>query len=98
MRCAVPSSKVGSCDSASACAERDSGVDAAPALGAAPRTGFAATLGFAGAALAGFAGACAAGGAVVFELWPSAGTLTSIVAMALIVILRIREILGKTRG
>jgi hypothetical protein len=66
-------------------------------LGAAPRTGFAATLGFAGAALAGFAGACAAGGAVVFELWPSAGTLTSIVAMALIVILRIREILGKTR-
>src|ERR1700722_4543965 len=42
MRCAVPSSKVGSCDSASAAAERDSGVDAAVA-------------GLAGAACAGFA-------------------------------------------
>jgi hypothetical protein len=41
-RCAVPSSKVGSCDSARAAAERDSGVDAAAGLiGAACAAGLA---------------------------------------------------------
>src|SRR5260370_42117909 len=89
MRWAVPSSKVGSCDSASAAAERDSGVEAGAALGAATRAGFAAIPGLAGAAATGFAGAGAMPGAAGFALWPSAGALASIAAIAAIVIARI---------
>jgi hypothetical protein len=97
----VPSSKVGSCDSASAAAERDSGVDAGAA-------GFAAVAcaGFAGVACAGFATPAGAdvagltgGGAVPAPagagLWPNAGAVASIVAMARIVILRMSDALGR---
>src|SRR5579872_4377716 len=61
MRWAVPSSKVGSRESASAAAERDSGVD---------------TEGLAGGAWAGagLACTCAAGGGAGISLWPKAGT------------------------
>jgi hypothetical protein len=91
MRCAVPSSKVGSCDSAKAAAERDSGVDAAAALtGAACGAGFVAP---AGGAVIGLAVGGAAAGSVVLALWPNADALASIVAMATIVVLRMEGVL-----
>src|SRR5450756_1005001 len=89
MRCAVPSSKVGSCDSASAAAERDSGVDAAAA-------GFAGVA-WAGVAapadnvVTGLAGKAAGPEPATFEPSANAGTLASIVAMATIVILRMSD-------
>src|ERR1700675_1802347 len=93
MRCALPSSKVGSCESAIAAAERASGGDAAVA-------GFAAAARAAGAA---HAGAIVAGlaWAVVMpvsdapEPVPSAnvGAATSIAAMATIVILCMSDFL-----
>src|SRR5436305_6273854 len=98
MRSAVPSSKVGSCDSASAAAERDSGVDAGAALGAATRVGFAAIPGLGGAAAIGFAGAGAVPGLRGIALWPSAGALASIAATAAIVIVRIGISLPKRVG
>src|SRR5579864_9371284 len=61
MRWAVPSSKVGSRDSASAAAERDSAVDAEGLAGGA----------WAGA---GLACTCAAGEGAGISLWPKAGT------------------------
>src|SRR3984957_299619 len=87
MRCAVPSSKVGSCDSARAAAERDSGVEAAAGLiGAACIAGVAA-----GAAVAGLAGAVPMAGA----FWPDAGAAASSVAMATAVIVRISDAFGR---
>src|SRR5580692_10532483 len=89
MRCAVPSSKVGSCDSARAAAERDSGVEAAAGLiGAACGAGLAA-----GAAVAGLAGAGAVPMAGAF--WPDAGAAASSVAMATTVIVRISDAFGR---
>src|SRR6202035_4826573 len=86
MRCAVPSSKVGSCDSASAAAERDSGVDAAAGLiGAVCATGLAAP---AGAAVTGLAGTGAGPEPAILVPSANAGAVASIVAMAMIVILR----------
>ena len=92
MRCAVPSSKIGSCDSAKAAAERDSGVDAAAGLiGVACATGVAAP---AGAGVAGLAGAGAVPELTAPAFWPNAGATASIVAMATMVILRMSEALG----
>src|SRR5712671_3981697 len=94
MRCAVPSSKVGSCDSANAAAERDSGVDAATAgFAAAACEGFAAP---AGADVTGLAGS----GAVPEPAapWASAGAVASMVATATIVILRIGDAPERRRG
>src|ERR1700679_883364 len=91
MRCAVPLSKVGSCDSAKAAAERDSGVDAVAALTGAPcGAGFVAPV---GGAVTGLAVGGAAAGPVVPALWPNADALASIVAMATIVILRMACVL-----
>src|ERR1700729_2278278 len=91
MRCAVPSSKVGSCDSAKAAAERDSGVDAVAALtGVARGAGFVAPV---GGALTGLAVSGAAAGPAGPVLWPNADALASIVAMATIVILRMEGVL-----
>src|ERR1700677_2870893 len=90
MRCAVPSSKVGWCDSAKAAAERDSGVDAAAGFrGAACRTGFVAP----GGAVTGLAASGAAPGSAVPALWPNADALASIMAMATIVIVRMERVL-----
>jgi phage/plasmid primase-like uncharacterized protein len=75
----VPSSKVGSCERASAAADRDSGVDAAAGL----------TACAAGAVAAGLAEALAP--VVVSALWPKAAPVASIVAMAMIVVVRISD-------
>jgi hypothetical protein len=88
----VPSSKVGSCDSASAAAERDSGVDAVAGLiGAGRATGLAAP---AGAAVTGLAGSGAGLEPGILEPSAKADAVASIVAMAMIVILR----MGNTPG
>src|SRR5665213_2899821 len=92
MRCAVPSSKVGSCDSASAAAERDSGVDAAAAAGLAA----AACAGFAVAAGAeGFVGGGAA--PAVPALCANAGAAASTVTRASIVDVRMLDVPGRRR-
>jgi hypothetical protein len=87
----VPSSKVGSCDSAKAAAERDSGVDAATTGFAGARAGFAPLAGAAAAALAG-------GGAVPAPLcpvlWANAGAVASNKAMAMMVVLRMGNVPG----
>src|SRR5450755_987654 len=91
MRCAVPSSKVGSCDSAKAAAERDSGVDAAAGFTAAVcRAGFVAPV---GGAVTGLAVSGAEPGPAVPAFWPNAEAVVSIVAMATIVILRMECVL-----
>jgi hypothetical protein len=66
----VPSSKVGSCDSASAAAERDSGVEAGVA---------GLTAAWAGAAMAGL-GFGATGIAAGPLFWPNAGQVASNIA------------------
>ena len=88
MRCAVPSSKVGSCDSANAAAERDSGVDAA--------AGFRACAAFAVApgVAAGLAGSGVVPEPAMPELWPNTGAAASVEAMATIFIIRIFDALG----
>jgi hypothetical protein len=84
MRCAVPSSKVGSCDSANSAAERDSGVDAADGFGA-PACA---------ARVVGAAGFAAAPAGVA--LWPNDGAVASMVAMAMMVVLvRISDAPGR---
>src|SRR5882757_3555752 len=85
MRCAVPSSNVGSCDSAKAAAERDSGVDAAAAL-----AGVACT----GRAVPGLAGSDAVPEPAEPALCPNADAVACIVAMATIVMVRMLSALG----
>src|SRR5260370_25998466 len=85
MRCAVPSSNVGSCDSAKAAAERDSGVDAAAGLaGVACR----------GCAVPGLAGSGAVPEPAGPAPCPKADAAASIVAMATIVMVRMLSALG----
>src|ERR1700722_359570 len=90
MRCAVPSSKVGSWDSAKAAAERDSGVEAAGLIGAACVAAVAAA---AGAVVAGLAGGGAVSMAPAF--WPDAGAAASNVAMATMVVVRMSDAFGR---
>jgi hypothetical protein len=85
MRWAVPSSKVGSCDSANAADDRDSGVDATAA-------GLAARAGFAGAAVAGLAGGGAVPAPAWPALWPNAGAVASIALTARMVVVRMGNV------
>ena len=85
IRCAVPSSNVGSCDSAKAAAERDSGVDAAAGL-----AGVACT----GCAVPGLAGSGAVPEPAEPAPCPNADAVASIVAMATIVMVRMLSALG----
>src|SRR3974390_2146030 len=92
MRCAVPSSKVGSCDSASAAAERDSGVDAAPAdLPGVVRAAAAPPVGASAAGLAAGAGLAVPGDPA---FWARAGVVASKRLTARIVVVRISKIPG----
>jgi hypothetical protein len=93
IRCAVPSSKVGSCDSARAAAERDSGVDAAAGFIACA----AGSAALAGAAVTSLAGSGGVPEPAMPALWPNAEVVASIVAMATIVILRMFDALGMRR-
>jgi hypothetical protein len=87
----VPSSYVGSCDSAKAAADRASGVDAAAGFAGVACAGFAP---LAGTAAAGLAGSGAAPEPVAPEFCASAGAVASIAAMATIVIFRMSGALG----
>src|SRR6266700_1941948 len=91
MRCAVPSSNVGSCDSAKAAAERDSGVDGAAGLAGVACTGCAVP---AGAAAAGLAGSGAVPEPAEPAPCPNADAVASIGAMATIVMVRMLSALG----
>src|SRR6516165_6052371 len=92
MRCAVPSSKVGSCDSASAAAERVSGVDAATAaLPGIVRAGPAQPPGAAAEGLGTGAGLAAPAGLV---FWANAGAVANKSVTARIVVDRISKIPG----
>src|SRR5579863_362486 len=90
MRWAVPSSKVGSRDSAKAAAERDSGVDATAA-------GLATCAGFAGAAVTGLAGGGTVPAPATPALWANAGAVASITPAARMVILRMGHVPGMRR-